>query len=292
MNEFSYRHLHYFWVVATEGSMSKAADRLGMAVQTVSAQVKALERDLGHALLKPAGRGLVLTEAGQAALRVADQVFQIGAQLPEAVREAGTAPAVRLQVGVVDSLPKWVVHDLLRPVLQTPHLHLVVQVHEEEGLIADLALHRLDAVLSDRVPAVGGLKLHAHEVGRSAVSWYAAPKWQAAAQGFPQSLGEVPVLLPTRHAALRRQLDAWFERQGVRPRVVGEFEDSALLKAFGSEGMGVFPATDLVRPALVAHYGVAPVGLCDGVEERFYWVTAHKRVAHPLLALLLHTRAG
>ncbi|MBH9551503.1 LysR family transcriptional regulator [Inhella gelatinilytica] len=290
MNEFSYRHLHYFWVVATEGSMSRAAERLGMAVQTVSAQVKALERDLGHALLKPAGRGLALTEAGQAALRVADQIFQIGDQLPTVVREAGSVPAVRLQIGVVDSLPKWVVQDLLRPVLSTPHLHLIVQVHEEEGLIADLALHKLDAVFSDRIPTAGGVRLHGHEVGRSAVSWYAAPAWQSVAQRFPQALGEVPVLLPTRHAALRRQLDAWFERHGVRPRVVGEFEDSALLKAFGAEGMGVFPAADLVRPALTTHYGVAPVGLCDGVEERFYLVTAHKRVAHPLLAPLVQAR--
>ena len=289
--DFSYRHLYYFWVVAKEGGVARAAERLGMAVQTVSTQVRELERALGYALLKPAGRGVALTEAGLAALRQAEQIFQLGEQLPAAVRDAAGAPTVRLVVGISDQLPKLAVRSLMQPVMQAPHLKLLCLVDEFEDLLGDLALHRLDVVLADRAaPPNPSLKVYSHPLTASALAWYAPPVLYAAARrGFPQSLAQVPVLLPTTHAAVRARLDQWFERLAIRPNVAGEFEDSALLKTFGAAGMGVFPMAGLVHEDLAAHYGVKRVGACAGVEEHFFAIAAHKKVLHPLVERLLPT---
>jgi LysR family transcriptional activator of nhaA len=286
---FSYHHLYYFWVVANEGGMSRAAAKLEVAVQTVSTQVRELERSLGQVLLKPAGRGLALTDAGLAAMRQADQIFQLGEQLPAAVRDAGSSPSIRLNVGVLDILPKLVVWRLLKPVIREPNLRLQCQVDEFEDLLGDLALHRFDLVLADRqAPPSPNLKLYSHLVEESELSWYAAGTLQPKARrDFPKSLGRVPVLLPTHHAALRAVLDRWFERIGVRPRVVGEFEDSALLETFGAAGMGVFPAADLTHDDLVGQYKVQRVGRCEGVSEEFFAVGTEKKVAHPLVQRLV-----
>jgi LysR family transcriptional activator of nhaA len=290
--DFSYRHLYYFWVVAKEGGISRAAARLGMAVQTVSTQVRELERALGYALLRPAGRGLALTDAGVAAMRQADQIFQLGEQLPAAVRDAVSSPAVRLAVGISDALPKLVVRSLMQPVLNEPNLRLLCHVDEFGDLLGDLALHRLDVVLADR-PALSNpnLKVYSHKLGSSALAWYAPASLHAAARrDFPQSLGTVPVLLPTTHAAVRARLDQWFERLGLKPRVVGEFEDSALLKTFGAGGMGVFAAAEKVHDELTARYHVKRIGPCDGVEEHFFAVGTEKKVLHPLVQRLLPAR--
>lgn len=286
---FSYRHLYYFWVVAKEGGMARAAERLGMAVQTVSTQVRELERSLGYSLLKPAGRGVALTDAGIAAMRQAEQIFQLGEQLPAAVRDAAGSPIVRLVVGVSDSLPKLAVRHLMQPVMQEPNLKLLCHVDEFEDLLGDLALHRLDVVLADRAaPPNPNLKVYSHLLGSSALAWYAPASLCAAARrGFPQSLSKVPVLLPTTHAAVRVRLDQWFERMAIKPRTVGEFEDSALLKTFGAAGMGVFPAAELVHDELTTRYGVKRVGSCDGVEEHFFAIGAHKKLLHPLVQKLL-----
>ncbi|HEX2541309.1 MAG TPA: LysR family transcriptional regulator [Caldimonas sp.] len=290
---FSYRHLYYFWVVGKEGGIARAAARLGMAVQTVSSQVRELERSLGYALLQPSGRGLVLTDAGRAAMQQAEQIFQLGEQLPALVREAASAPSVRLAVGICDGLPKLVARQLLQPVLAEPHLRLLCHEGEMEELLGALALHRLDVVVADRpAPANANLKLYSHALGRSDVAWYAPPTLAAAARRrFPGSLAEVPVLLPTHHAAVRTGLDRWFERHGVRPRIVGEFEDSALLKTFGAGGMGVFPAALMSHADLLARYRVRQVGACDGVEEQFLAIGTEKKVLHPLVQRLLAGRA-
>jgi LysR family transcriptional activator of nhaA len=286
---FNYRHLYYFWVVAKEGGMARAAARLGMAVQTVSAQVRELEAQLGHALLKPAGRGLVLTEAGQAALRQADQIFALGEQLPAIVRDAATAPSLRLAVGLAEGLPKLVVHRVLAPVLHEPRLRL--QCHEDvfDELLAHLALHRFDIVLADRAaPSHPNIKLYSHALHAAGVAWYApAAIAKAARRNFPQSLASIPVLLPTEHAALRARIDAWFERINVTPRLAGEFEDSALLKTFGAAGMGAFPCTEWVEEEVAARYGVACIGRCEGVSETYYAIAAEKKVSHPLVQRLL-----
>ena len=287
--DFNYRHLYYFWVVAKEGGMARAAARLGMAVQTVSTQVRELEQSLGHALLKPAGRGLALTDAGLAAMRQADQIFALGAQLPTLVNAAEAAPQVRLVVGISDGLSKLVVRQLLQPVMATPRLRLLCHEDEFDRLLADLALHRLDVVLSDRpAPANRNLKVYSHPVGSSALAWYGPPALVAqAADGFPHNLATLPVLLPSAHAAVRRRIDQWFERVGVVPRVVGEFEDSALLVTFGAAGMGLFPAAELIDDKLSARFELQRLAPCGAVEEQFFAIATEKKVLHPLVQRLL-----
>lgn len=282
---FSYRHLYYFWVVAKEGGMARAAERLGMAVQTVSTQVRQLERSLGYVLLKPAGRGVVLTDAGLAAMRQAEKIFQLGEQLPAVVRDAVGAPSVRLIVGISDELPKLAVQSLMQRVMQEPNLKLLCLVDEFEDLLGDLALHRLDVVLADRAaPLNPNLKVYSQSLGSSPIAWYApASLYAAASNSFPQSLAQVPVLLPTRHAAVRSRLDQWFERIAIQPHVIGEFEDSALLKTFGVAGMGVFPMASLVHEDLTSRYAVMRLGDCEGVEEHFFAIGASRQVLHPLV---------
>jgi LysR family transcriptional activator of nhaA len=286
---FNYRHLYYFWVVAKEGGISRAAERLGIAVQTVSTQVRELERSLGCILLKPAGRGVTLTDAGMAALRQADQIFELGDLLPSVVRESANAPSMRLTVGISDALPKQAVRHLLDPVMQVATLRLRCDVDEFEDLLADLALHRLDVVLADRIaPPNPTLKLYSHSLGSSPFAWYAPPSLYATARrNFPQSLTKVPILLPTKHAAVRSRLDQWLERYAIQPRIVGEFEDSTLLKTFGASGMGAFPAAEFMHDDLRARYNVKRLGDCDGVEEHFFAVATEKKIMHPLVKRLL-----
>ena len=288
--EFNYRHLYYFWVVAKEGGMSRAAARLDMAVQTVSAQVRELERDLGCQLLKPAGRGLALTEAGVAALQQAEQIFQLGEALPAQVRAATQRRSVRLAVGIADGLPKLEVQRLLQPVLGVADLRLVCDEGEMADLLADLAVHKLDVVLTDHpAPFNAQLKVHSHPLGTSEMAWYASPHWWAQAQeGFPASLQHVPVLLPTPHSVVRGQIDRWLAQQGLQPRVAGEFEDSALLETFGATGLGVFPAALASQDDLLKRSQVRLIGACDGVQEHYYAISTERKVAHPLVQLLLH----
>ena len=289
---FNYRHLYYFWVVAKQGGITHAATRLGIAVQTVSSQVRELERELGYALLKPSGRGLALTAAGKVAMEQADQIFQLGEQLPELIRNAASARIVRLTVGIADGLPKLIVHHLMQPILQEANLRLLCHEDRHERLLADLALHRLDVVLADRAAAPNpNLRVYSHALGSSAMAWYAPEKLrQAALQDFPRSLAKVPVLLPTIHAAVRARIDQWFERLNIQPRVVGEFEDSALLKTFGAGGMGVFPAAELVNDDLVSRYKVHQIGGCGDVEDQFFAIGTEKKVLHPLVQKLLPAR--
>ncbi|HEY8356934.1 MAG TPA: LysR family transcriptional regulator, partial [Ramlibacter sp.] len=258
----NYRHLYYFWVVAKEGGISRGAARLEMAVQTVSAQVRSLEQALGYALFKPAGRGITLTEAGVVAMTHAEQIFQIGEQLPAAVREAATGQGLRLAVGISDGLPKLVVHQLLQPALVDPRVRLLCHEDEFDRLLADLALHRLDAVLSDRAaPPNPSLRLYSHALGDAPMAWFAPAELARRSKlPFPACLGELPVLLPTSHAAVRPRLDQWFERQGLRPRIAGEFEDSALLAAFGRSGMGAFPSSLWSQDELLKDKGMRRLG--------------------------------
>lgn len=258
-------------------------------MQTVSTQVRELEKSLGHELLKPAGRGVALTDAGIAAMHQAELIFQLGEKLPGAVRDAIGAPSVRLAVGISEGLSKLAVRRLMQPVMDTPNLRLICHEDEFDDLLGDLALHRLDVVLADRAaPSNPNLKVHSHSLGTSTLSWYAPPALVTAARKrFPQSLATVPVLLPTAHAAVRLRIDQWFERVGVRPNVVGEFEDSALLQTFAVAGMGIFLAADLLHNDLSERYKVKRVGSCDGVEDQFFAIAARKKVLHPLVQKLL-----
>ncbi|NDH66762.1 MAG: LysR family transcriptional regulator [Gammaproteobacteria bacterium] len=288
-SHFNYKHLYYFWVVAKEGGITRAAEKLDMAVQTVSAQVRELEKSLGCALLKPAGRGLVLTDAGIVAMKQADLIFQLGEALPSRVRDAVSAPKVRLTVGLCDSLPKMVAHRLLLPVIAVKNLKLICNEGHLDELLGDLALHRLDVVLSDRpAPVNPNIKLYSHALGATDIAWYGTPQLLKATQkNFPHSLGSVPMLLPTAHTAVRDRLDHWFEQRGITPHIVGEFEDSALLKTFGANGMGIFPAAEWVHDDLMAHYAVKRIGACEGVKEHFFAIGTERKVQHPLVQQLL-----
>jgi LysR family transcriptional activator of nhaA len=286
---FNYRHLYYFWVVAKEGGMARAAARLDMAVQTVSAQVRALEQSLGHALFKPAGRGMALTEAGSTAMAIAEQIFQLGEQLPAAVREAATGQGLRLAVGISDGLPKLVVRHLLQPALGDSRVRLLCHEDEFDRLLGDLALHKLDVVLSDRAaPPNPNLRLYSHALGEAPLAWFAPLAMAKKTKlPFPESLGDIPVLLPTGHSAVRPRLDQWFERNGLRPRIAGEFEDSALLAAFGRSGMGAFPASRWSHEELQKDSGLKLLGETPELVEHFFLISAERKIQHPLVQRLL-----
>ncbi|MCA0212972.1 MAG: LysR family transcriptional regulator [Proteobacteria bacterium] len=290
----NFRHLYYFWVVAKEGGMSRGADRLGMAVQTVSAQVRALEQELGHALFKPSGRALVLTEGGEAAMALAEQIFQLGEALPAAVREAATGVGMRLRVGISDGLPKLVVRHLLRPAVADTGARLLCHEDEFDRLLAELALHKLDALLADRAAPTNNpnLRLYSHKLGEAPLAWFAPAALIDKLGGkrrarFPACLAQMPVLLPTGHAAVRPRIDHWLEREGLRPDIVGEFEDSALLAAFGRSGMGAFPASRLSARELLADPGIVQLGNSPDLVEAFYLISAERKIQHPLVQRML-----
>ncbi len=288
-NSYNYRHLYYFWVVAKEGSMSKAAERLDMAIQTISAQVHELEKSLGYLLFKPAGRGIALTESGFAALEIADQVFSIGEKLPEAVRDAAKSPKTKITVGVSDSLPKLVTRQLLEPILKHKDVQLIAHEGEFDDLLADLALHRLDIVLADRpAPNNKNLNVYSEELTKTSIAWF-SPKQllKKSKKGFPQCLSELPILLPTPHSTVRLLIDQWFSKHGITPNIAGEFQDSALLKTFAASGLGVFPAGKLIEKDLKDTYGIELLGNCDEIYEYFYAIRSEKKIQHPLVQAII-----
>ncbi|MES2786941.1 MAG: LysR family transcriptional regulator [Pseudomonadota bacterium] len=286
----NYRHLHYFWVVTKEGGFARAAERLDMAVQTISAQVRELEKSLGHQLLKPAGRGVALTEAGQAAFARAEEIFRLGQGIPDEVREAASSKLARLSVGLSDGISKLAAHALLEPVLRTPHLRLVCHEGEFEQLLGELALHHLDLVLAGQAaPRNPNLRLTSERLVDSPVEWYgpAALVRKGERERFPKSLDDLPVLLPTGHSALRPTLDHWFETQGLRPRIVGEFEDSALLAVFAARGLGVFPVSRLGADDVGLLRGLRLLGRSDGVREEIHAIRSRRGQHHPLVMRVL-----
>lgn len=291
----NYRHLHYFWVVAKEGGFARAAERLDMAIQTISAQVRALEQHLGHQLLKPAGRGVALTEAGQAVLARAEEIFQLGELIPEEAAAAASGQTARLSVGLSDGLSKLAAHALLKPVLDTPGLRLLCHEGEVNELLAELALHRLDVVLACQPPATHtSLRLSSERLMVSRVDWYGpSPMVDATAIGrFPASLGELPLLLPTPHAALRGRIDRWLEAQRITPRVIGEFEDSALLSLFAARGLGVFPVTALGAADPSSMQGLRLLGRSEGLQEEIHAIRSRRGMHHPLVERVVAAARG
>ena len=288
-NSYNYRHLYYFWVVAKEGSMSKAAERLDMAIQTISAQVHELEKSLGYLLFKPAGRGIALTESGFAALEIADQIFSIGEKLPEAVRDAALSPKTKIIIGVSDGLPKLITRQLLEPILKHKDVQLIAHEGDFESLLADLALHRLDIILADRpAPNNKNLNVYSEELTRTSMAWFSPKQFvKKSKRNFPECLRELPVLLPTSHSTVRLLIDQWFSKHGITPNIVGEFEDSALLKTFAASGLGVFPAGKLVEKNLKETYGMELLGDCDEIYEYFYAIRSEKKIQHPLVQAII-----
>lgn len=286
---FNYRHLYYFWIVAKEGGMARAAERLDMALPTISTQVRELEKSLGVSLLKPQGRNLVLTEAGVAAMHEADQIFAIGEKLPHKVQQAVSGANVRFNVGISDGVAKLAVHRMLAPVLSEPKLRLLCHEGEFEELLAELTLHKLDAVLSDRAaPAKSELRLTSQLLSSSPIAWYAPSHWAHAARtDFPRSFANMPLLLPTSHSAVRLRIDQWLERERIKPLIAGEFEDSALLMTFAAAGMGVFPAPISIKEEILETHKLEQIGVCESIDEEFHLIYTARKVLHPLLLRLL-----
>ncbi len=295
MRDLNYKHLHYFWVVAKEGGVNRAANKLGVAAQTISGQLALLERSLGVALFAPAGRGLALTEAGRTALSYADRIFNLGEQMLEALEDRAGEAVLRLTVGILDALPKLAAHRLLQPLMgMGKPVRLVCYEGEIDELMSDLALHRLDVVLSDRpVASTGSLRVFSHPLGEYPVSFYGVPALaRQYVKGFPASLAGAPLMLPTRTNALRGKLEQWFEANDLRPQVVGEFEDSALMDTFGRQGMGLFPALTMLGSEVFAQLGAEPVGELDGVVEQVFAISGERRIRHPGVEAILAGAAG
>lgn len=284
MEWLNYHHLLYFWTVAREGGAAAAARKLGISQPTVSAQIRALERSLGHRLFERAGRGLVLTEMGRNVLQYADEIFTLGHDLLDMVRGRPVGRPLRFVVGVADTMPKLLVRRLLAPAMRLDEpIQLVCLEGKPADLMARLALHELDVVLSDgpATPAVGSRAFN-HLLGESAVGVFAEPRAaERYRKGFPRSLDGAPFLLPTANTMLRRAMDLWFEQHDLRPMIVGEFEDSALLKVFGQSGSGLFPAPEVMAEQIQTNYDVRGVGQLDGVREQFYAVSMERQVKHP-----------
>ncbi|MGW8390724.1 transcriptional activator NhaR [Pseudoduganella sp. HUAS MS19] len=286
----NFRHLYFFRMVAAEGSVTRAADRLGLAIQTVSTQIAALEQSIGKSLLTQQGRRLVPTEAGRVALAYAEQIFQLGDRMQEALEEVDVGK-IRLAVGISDSMPKLIAAHYLQAALppDTP-VHLVCTEGEFDTLLAELALHKLDVVLTDRpVRASASLKVFSHLLGESEMQLFGvralARKY---ARDFPQSLNGAPILLPTRNTALRGRIDAWLLEQGVRPDVAGEFEDSAMLNTFGRSGMGLFFAPAALAGDMLEQFGAVPVGPASELQEQFYAISSERRISHPVVEAMLN----
>lgn len=288
-NPPNFRHLYYFWVVAKEGSITRAAARLGLAIQTVSTQLALLEQALGKTLFQQQGRRLVLTEAGRLALSYADQIFLLGEQMMEALADSDSA-RIRLSVGISDSLPKFTAYRLLEVTTRLDRpVRLECQEDQYEALLADLALHKLDVVLTDRpVPSGTTLRVFSHLLSENEMTVVGAPELaQRYRDNFPQSLHGAPFLVPTRNNVLRTRIDDWFERHAIRPDIVGEFEDNALLNTFGRRGLGLFFTPAAPLDDIRSQLGAELVGRVPEVREHFYAISNERKIKHPAVEAIL-----
>lgn len=296
MERLNYQHLYYFWTVAKQGSIGAACETLHLAQPTISAQLAIFEQAVGTKLLVKQGRKQVLTDTGRAVFHYADEIFGLGRELTHMLKGRGAERGIRLNVGISDALPKLLAYRLIEPLLRLPE---AVQIHctedKTERLLSELALHSIDLVLCD-LPATpaSGARVFNHFLGESQVAIFAAPALAARyREDFPRCLNGAPFLLPTANTALRRSLDQWFDSQQISPAVQVEVEDSGLLKTFGAAGSGLFFSPQAVAEAIEQQYGVIKLGLADGISERFYAVSAQRRLKHPLVnAILEQAQSG
>lgn len=289
MHWLNYHHLLYFSVVAREGSISRAGEKLRLSLPTISGQIKALERRLGESLLVRRGRGLELTEVGRLVHRYADEIFGLGQEMMETLQGTSAQRAPRLVVGVANALPKLIARRLLAPAWRgDDRPRLVCLEGDHDRLVSALATHTLDVVLSD-APVGPGVRVKAfnHELGACGTTFFAAGALASRLRrGFPSSLRTAAFLLPTEHSAVRRELDQWFEREGINPRVAGEFEDSALLKVFAQAGGLVFAGPTVIAADIVRQHGVKRIADVDAVQHRFFAISVERRLKHPAVAAI------
>jgi LysR family transcriptional activator of nhaA len=292
----NFKHLHYFWVTAKAGGVVKAGERLHTTPQTLSSQIKLLEDRLGRRLFRKSGRKLELTDDGRVALHYADEIFALGHEMESALRaRSADGPALDFRVGIEDSVAKSVAYRLLAPVLNTEvRLHLVCTEGHFDDLMAKLALHRLDLVISDE-PITSRLSVKAfnHPLGRSPMSFFASPALAATLKApFPQCLTGAPMLVPGGSSSVRPQFDSWCNDHELYPQVVGEFADGALMKAFGRQGAGVFLSPSVVEAETVEQYGVQVIGRTDELNEDFYAISIERRIKHPGVAAVTLAARG
>ena len=290
MEWLNYHHLLYFWMVAKEGSITRASDELGLAHPTISAQIHRLEDVLGEKLFRRQGRRLVLTEVGHVAYRYADEIFSLGREFLDTVKGRATGRPLRVVVGITDVLPKSIVHRLLEPALRLEQeIHITCREDRSlEGFLAELAVHSLDLVLAD-APAGPGLavRLFSHALGECGTTFFAAPPQAARLRRrFPRSLDGAPFVLPGGGSMLRRALEQWFQAQDLRPKIVGDVDDSALLKMFGEMGVGAFAAPSVVEQEIRQRYRVQVIGRVDDIRQRFYAISAERRLRHPAVVAI------
>ena len=289
MEWLNYHHLRYFWVVAREGSLKLASEKLHVSQPSISSQIKELEEYLGEPLFRRTGRTNVLTDAGQIAFRYAEEVFGLGQEMVSAIKQRPGAKALRLYVGVADSFPKLVTNEILKPVMAMPQaVHVICREGKIEDLLGQLAAHRLDLVLADEPASSGSrVKTFNHLLGQTGVTFCAVPSLAATLRkGFPMSLTDAPALLPSENTATRRSLEKWFQSKGIRPQVVAEFEDAALMKVMAADGKGFIPVPSLVRQEALDRYGLEIIGATEDYLDSFYAITVERRIDHPAVALI------
>ena len=292
MRQVNYSHLQYFWAVAREGSIVAAAEVLHITPQTISGQLKLLEASMGGDLFRRVGRRLELTELGHGVFQYADEIFSIGAELANFVRGQSPMGPISLRVGVVNSMPKLIAERLLAPALKNDqHLRLSCHHASLDQLLGDLATHQLDLVLSDQPMAPGAsLRTYNHRLGESGLSFFARKrdvrKYKAR---FPASLKDAPMLLPARNTAPRRRLEQWFDESEILPQVVGEFDDSALMKAFGEAGLGIFVGPTAIENEICTMYHSGVIGRTSDIVEHFYAISPERRLEHPAVVQITET---
>lgn len=292
MRQLNYKHLHYFWVVAKAGSVSRAAQQLHLTPQTLSGQIKLLEESVGVSLFRLAGRRLELTETGRLAFSYADDMFNLAAELRDALNTLPASRTRSFRVGVVDVVPKSIAHHLIEPALRLAEpLRLICREGKLENLLADLALHRLDMVLADRpLPAGLNVRGYSRRLGESGMGFFATTALRkACVEPFPRCLNGRPMLLPGDDVAVRGRLMAWFEKQRVAPLVVGEFDDAALMKAFGGAGAGIFAAPLVIRTEVERSYGVTLLGKAEIVRESYYAISIKRKASHPAITAIVES---
>ena len=290
MKHLNYNHLLYFWTVAREGTITRAAEVLHLTPQTVSGQLKLLEEAVGEPLFHRVGRGLALSEAGRVVQGYADEIFALGAELAHRVQSRDSGAATVLNVGIVNSIPKLIAYNILHPTLELAGpVRVVCREGELEGLLGQLAVHRLDLVISDhRIPRGLSVRAYNHGLGESTIAFFAAPALaRKYARNFPASLHGAPLLIPLEASALRRSLDDWFETIGVLPRVIGEFDDSALMKVFGEAGVGVFPAPTAMTSEVERMYHVRRVGTVEELSEKYFAISPERKLKHPAVVRII-----
>lgn len=292
----NFKHLHYFWVTAKAGGIMRAGEQLHTTPQTLSGQIKLLEDWLGRKLFRKSGRNLELTEDGHLALGYADQIFALGAELETAVRQAhGGQRLLDFKVGVADSVTKSIAYRLLEPALAIAEpVRLVCSEGKFPDLLAQLALNRLDLVIADEPMSKRiSVKAFNHPLGRTAMSFFCAPGLRSQLKGaFPGCLNGFPLLIPGAQASVRQQLEGWLTRHQIHPRFIGEFDDAALMSAFGREGRGAFMAPTVMEQDTVAQFGVEVIGRTEELVDEFYAVSVERRITHPCVVAITDAARG